>query len=172
MLACTYPSFDGPMILFQDVIEVLHRSVLAVLLQNPLVFEVHDGWRITGVLVGIDYARRRMICSDERFGEEALVRRCIAFGREQEVDRRTAGQAELARILLSQLQKSPVSRLRTTWTKAAPSRRTARSDRRRHEGPKSACRKDGGQRRHFSRTRRGFYRKFPWGWLSRDGIVV
>ena len=126
----------------------------------------------TGATIDFLLSAKRDAAAAERFGEEALVRRCIAFGREQEVDRRTAGQAELARILLSQLQKSPVSRLRTTWTKAAPSRRTARSDRRRHEGPKSACRKDGGQRRHFSRTRRGFYRKFPWGWLSRDRIVV
>ena len=34
MLACTHPAFDSSMILFQDVIKVLHRSVLAVLLQN------------------------------------------------------------------------------------------------------------------------------------------
>ena len=26
MLACTHPAFDGPVILFQDVIKILHRS--------------------------------------------------------------------------------------------------------------------------------------------------
>jgi len=60
----------------------------AILLQGTLGFEVHDGWRITGVLVGIDYARRRMICSAQRFGEKALSRCCVAFSREKEVYRR------------------------------------------------------------------------------------
>ena len=29
MLACTHPAFDGPMVLFQDIIEVLHRAMPA-----------------------------------------------------------------------------------------------------------------------------------------------
>jgi hypothetical protein len=33
-LADAHSAFDGPVILFQDVIEVLYRSVLAVLLQS------------------------------------------------------------------------------------------------------------------------------------------
>ena len=32
MLACTHPAFGGRVILFQDVIEILHRSMSAVLL--------------------------------------------------------------------------------------------------------------------------------------------
>src|ERR1700751_5315945 len=36
------PELDGPVILFKDIIEILHRSVLAVLLQNTLVFELHN----------------------------------------------------------------------------------------------------------------------------------
>jgi hypothetical protein len=86
MLACTHPSFYGPMILFQNIVEVLHRSIPAILPQSTLGFEVHDGWRVTGVLVGIDYARRRMICSAQRFGEKALSRCCVAFSREKEVE--------------------------------------------------------------------------------------
>jgi hypothetical protein len=38
-------------ILFQDGIQVLHRSMSAVLLQSALGFELDDGWRITGVSV-------------------------------------------------------------------------------------------------------------------------
>ena len=38
MLACTHPAFDGPVILLQDVIEVLHRSMSAVLLQSTFGF--------------------------------------------------------------------------------------------------------------------------------------
>ena len=34
MLACTNPAFDGPMVLFQDVIKILYGSVLAVFIQN------------------------------------------------------------------------------------------------------------------------------------------
>jgi hypothetical protein len=37
--------------------------MLAVLLQSTLRFELHDGWRIAGVLVGVDYPRCRMVLS-------------------------------------------------------------------------------------------------------------
>jgi hypothetical protein len=43
------------------------------------------------VLVGVDYARRRMVLSAQGFAEKALSRCCVAFSREKEVDRRTAG---------------------------------------------------------------------------------
>ena len=64
MLACTHPTFDGPVILFQDVIK-----------------------RISSVLVGVDDPRRGMVLPAQGFGQKALGRRCIAFGREKEVDR-------------------------------------------------------------------------------------
>jgi hypothetical protein len=31
MLACAHPTFDGPVILFQDIIEILHGTVFRVL---------------------------------------------------------------------------------------------------------------------------------------------
>jgi hypothetical protein len=86
MLACAHAAFDGPVILFQKIIEVLHRSMPAILLQSTLGFEPLDGWWITGVLVGIDHARRRMVLSAQGFGEKALSRCCVAFSREKEVD--------------------------------------------------------------------------------------
>src|SRR5271165_4734300 len=89
MLARLDPALDGPVILFQDVIEILHRSMLAVLLQNTLSFELHYRRRITGVLVGVDDPRRRVVLSAQSLGEEAFGRRCIAFSREKEVNRRT-----------------------------------------------------------------------------------
>jgi len=91
MLAGVNPALDRPVILFKDIVEVLHRSMSAVPLQSSLGLELHDGWRITGVLVGVDYPRRRMVRSAQRFGEKALGRRRIAFGREKEVDRRPGG---------------------------------------------------------------------------------
>src|SRR5271157_4305706 len=54
MLACAHPAFDGPVILFQNIIEVLHRSMPAILHQSTREFEPHDGRWITGVLVGVD----------------------------------------------------------------------------------------------------------------------
>ena len=56
MLACTHPAFDGPVILFQDVIEILHRSMSTLLFQNSAGFELNDGWRISSVwnLSGIE----------------------------------------------------------------------------------------------------------------------
>src|SRR5271166_4283781 len=86
MLTRVDTAFDRPVILFQDVIEVLHRSMLAVLLQNTLVFELHNRRRVGGVLVGVDDSRRRMVCSAERFGKKALGRGRILLGREKEVE--------------------------------------------------------------------------------------
>ena len=91
MLACTHPAFDGPMILFQDVIKILHGAMLAVLLQNTLVFELYNRRRVRGMLVGVDDSRRRMIRFAQRFGQEALCCGSVLLCREQEVDRRTLG---------------------------------------------------------------------------------
>ena len=74
MLACAYPALDRPMILFQNVVEILHRSMPAILLQSLLGFEPHDGRWITGVLVGVDDPRRRMVLSAQSLGEKALGR--------------------------------------------------------------------------------------------------
>ena len=62
MLTRVDPAFDRPVILFQDVIEVLHRSVLAVVLQNTLVFELHNRRRVSGMLVGVDDSRHGWFC--------------------------------------------------------------------------------------------------------------
>ena len=62
-----------------------------LLFQNSTGFELNDGWRVSSVLVGVDDPRRGMVLPAQGFGQKALGRRCIAFGREKEVDRRTAG---------------------------------------------------------------------------------
>jgi hypothetical protein len=86
MLAGAHPAFDGPVILFQDVIEILHRSMPAILLQSLLGFEPHDGRCITGVLVGVDDPRRRMVLAAQGLGQKALSRCCVAFRRQKEID--------------------------------------------------------------------------------------
>ena len=64
-----------------------------ILLQSLLGFEPHDGRWITGVLISIDDPRRRMVLSAQSFGEKALGHCCVAFSRQKEVYRRTAGNA-------------------------------------------------------------------------------
>src|ERR1700726_5319904 len=91
MLACAYPALDRPMILFQNVVEILHRSMPAILLQSLLGFEPHNGPWITGVLVGVDDPPRRMVLSAQSPGEKALGGCCVALSRRKEVERRTAG---------------------------------------------------------------------------------
>jgi hypothetical protein len=91
MLTYAHPTFECPVILFQNIIEVLHGSMPAILLQSPHRFEPHDGWWITGMLVGVDYARRRMVFSAQSFAEKAPRRCCVAFSREKQFDRHTAG---------------------------------------------------------------------------------
>jgi hypothetical protein len=47
MLTRADPAFDCPMILFQNIVEILHRSMSTVLLQSDLGFELYDGWRVS-----------------------------------------------------------------------------------------------------------------------------
>src|SRR5262245_52308246 len=70
MLARTHPAFHGPVILLQDVVKVLHRSMSAVLLQSALGFELHDGRRVSCVLVGVDDPRCRMVLTAQGFGQK------------------------------------------------------------------------------------------------------
>ena len=88
MLACVNSTFDGPVVLFQDIIEVLYRTVLTILLKNAFSFELRDRQRITGVSVGIDYAGRGMVLPAQGFRQKALSRYCVAFSRQKKVDRK------------------------------------------------------------------------------------
>ena len=83
MLACTHPAFDGPVILFQDVIKILHRSMSTLLFQNTVGFELNDGWRISSVLVGVDDPRRGMVLTTK-----ALVRKRSAAAASRLAERR------------------------------------------------------------------------------------
>jgi hypothetical protein len=84
MLTCTDAALDRPMILFQDIVEILHRSMSTVLRQNTVGFQLNDGWRISSVLVGIDYPRRGGWFSPPK----ALVRNRSAAAASHFADRR------------------------------------------------------------------------------------
>ena len=70
MLARVDPTLDRPVILFQDVIEILHGAVLAIVGQIACGLEHGNGGWISGVLVGVDDPRRGMV-----FTHKALVRK-------------------------------------------------------------------------------------------------
>jgi hypothetical protein len=91
MLACAFPTLDSPMILFEHIVEILHRSMPAILHQRALGFEFYDGWRVSGLLVGVDNPRVRMVRTSQGFGQKALGGRGVALGRKKEVDGRPSG---------------------------------------------------------------------------------
>ena len=88
MLACAYPSFDRPMILFQNIVEILHRSVLAILLKGTFGFETHDRRWVSSVLVGVNNPRLGMVRTSQSFTQEALCCSRVLSGRKKEVDGR------------------------------------------------------------------------------------
>jgi hypothetical protein len=61
MLARVDPTLDRPVILFQDIIEILHGAVLAVGGQIACGLEHGNGGWISGVLVAVDDPRLRMV---------------------------------------------------------------------------------------------------------------
>src|SRR6201982_4164610 len=88
MLAGAHPAFDGPVILFQNIVQILCGTVLAILLKGTFGFEPHyRGW-ISGVLVGINNRRLGMARTSQRFTQEALRCSRVLFGRKKEVDGR------------------------------------------------------------------------------------
>jgi hypothetical protein len=71
MLARVDPTLDRPVILFQDVIEILHGAVLAVVGQIACGLEHGNGGWISGVLVAVDDPRFRMVLT----AQGALLRK-------------------------------------------------------------------------------------------------
>src|SRR6202049_1622161 len=88
MLTRADPTLDRPMILFQYIVEILHRSMLAILHQSTLGFELYDGWQVSGLLVGVDDPGGASVRPSQGFGEKALGGRGVALGRKKEVDGR------------------------------------------------------------------------------------
>src|ERR1700692_907109 len=106
MLAGAHPAFDGPVILFQNIIEVLHRSMPAMLHQNALGFEPYDGRRITGVLVGVDDPRRRMVLS-----AQGLARKRSAAAASPLADRRKSMVAPVESTARYKYTHLPLTRM-------------------------------------------------------------
>jgi hypothetical protein len=77
------------MILFQNIVEILHRSTSTVLLQSALGFEPHDRRRVRAVAVGVDNAGHGMIfCRPNALAQEALCCGRVLLGQEEKVEGR------------------------------------------------------------------------------------
>src|SRR5271165_6922732 len=55
-----HATFDGSMILFEHVVQVLHRSVSTALAQRPFLLTVGDRGAVNRRQVRVDHARSRM----------------------------------------------------------------------------------------------------------------
>ena len=91
MLTGVDASLDRAVVLFEHVVQIWHRPMPAVLLQSALGFELYDGRRVSGMLVGVDGPRVRMVLSAQRFGQEALCCGRVLLGREEKVEGRAGG---------------------------------------------------------------------------------
>src|SRR5215213_9396270 len=80
-------ALDAPMILLDDVVEVLDLAQPGEAPQLTLALHRRDRGRIGRVLVDRDRARIARMGLAQRLAEEAFRRRGIPLGREQEVDR-------------------------------------------------------------------------------------
>src|SRR5271169_2546826 len=65
-------TFDGSMILFENVVQVLHRSVSTALAQRPFLLPAGDRGAVNRRQVRVDHSRLRMGSIAERLAKEAL----------------------------------------------------------------------------------------------------
>src|SRR5208337_1325669 len=86
-----HSSFDRSMILLQDVVQVLDRSMSAAAAQGSFLFHYRNRRAVEAGLISVDDAGLRMRWIAERLAEQTLGRRGIAQCRQQEVDGGTGG---------------------------------------------------------------------------------
>ncbi|MGA7317771.1 MAG: hypothetical protein WBX22_27830 [Silvibacterium sp.] len=67
-----HTTFDGSMILFENVVQVLHGSVSTALAQRPFLLTVGDRGAVDRRQVSVDHSRLRMGSIAERLAKEAL----------------------------------------------------------------------------------------------------
>ncbi len=67
-----HATFDGSMILFENVVQVLHRSVSTALAQRPFLLTVRDRGTVNRRQVSVDHSRLAMGSIAERLAKQAL----------------------------------------------------------------------------------------------------
>src|SRR5271170_7277487 len=67
-----HATFDGSMILFENVVQVLHGSVSTAVAQRPFLLTVVDRGAVYQCQVGVDHSRLAMGSIAERLAKQAL----------------------------------------------------------------------------------------------------
>src|ERR1035441_7925932 len=67
-----HSTFDGSMILFQNVVQVLHRSVSTAVARRPFLLSVGDRGAVNRRQVGVDHSRLGMGSIAERLAKQPL----------------------------------------------------------------------------------------------------
>src|SRR5271169_6876659 len=67
-----HATFDGSLILFENDVQVLHRSVSTALAQRPFLLTVGDRGAVNRRQVRVDHSRLRMGSIAERLAKQAL----------------------------------------------------------------------------------------------------
>jgi hypothetical protein len=67
-----HATFDGSMILFQNVVQILHGSVSTAVAQRPFLLTVRDRGAINRCQVGVDHSRLGMGSIAECLAKQAL----------------------------------------------------------------------------------------------------
>src|SRR5450759_2855151 len=73
-----HSTFDGSMILFENVIQVLYRSVSTAVAQRPFLLTVGDRRAVNRCQVSIDHSRLGMGSIAERLAQQPLGSICVA----------------------------------------------------------------------------------------------
>ena len=71
MLAGFDPPLDGPMVLFDQVVEVSADAVPTGFVRNPVAFELRDRGRVSAVAIGVDEPVAGVIRSAQGLGQKA-----------------------------------------------------------------------------------------------------
>src|ERR1019366_6344603 len=72
-----HSTFDGSMILFENVVQVLHRSVSTAVAQRPFLFTVGDRTPVNRCQVGVDHSRLGMGSIAECLAKQPLGSICV-----------------------------------------------------------------------------------------------
>ena len=64
--------FDGPVVLFHQVVEVTADPMPAVFRQVTLAFQLRDGGRVSGVPIGVDHPGLGVVLPAQGFGQKAF----------------------------------------------------------------------------------------------------
>src|ERR1035437_5256434 len=72
-----HSTFDGSMILFENVVQVLHRSVSTAVAQRPFLLSVWDRGAVNRCQVSVDHSRVWMGSIAERLAKQPLGSICV-----------------------------------------------------------------------------------------------